>query len=77
MRVRKFLFIDLQIANPQNANPQSCWWASPQIANPQIFTIRQRELNIFLKKFPPFIAKLFKSQLQVCLAEFLFDKNLN
>jgi hypothetical protein len=37
----------------------------------KFFTIRQRELNIFLKKFPPFKAKLSKSQLQVCLTEFL------
>jgi hypothetical protein len=32
--------------------------------------IRQRELNIFLKKFPLFIAKLYESWQQVCFAEF-------
>jgi hypothetical protein len=46
-----------------------CWWASPQIANLQLF---QRESSFI--KFPPFMAKLSKSQLQVCLAEFFILK---
>jgi hypothetical protein len=54
-------------------NPQIANFVGEPIRKLQIrkfSTIRQRELNIFLKKCPPFIAKLSKSQLQVCLAEF-------
>jgi hypothetical protein len=43
----------------------------------KFFTIRQRELNIFLKKFPPFIAKLSKVNCRFVWQNFLFDKNLN
>jgi hypothetical protein len=53
----------------------------PQIANTQILLVSQsanlKSANFPQKKFPPFVAKLSKSQLQVCLAEFLFEKNLN
>jgi hypothetical protein len=59
---------------PQIANPQILLLASPQISIRKFSTIRQRELNSFLNKIPPFTAKLSKSRLQVCLAEFLFEK---
>jgi hypothetical protein len=52
-----------QIANPQIAKPQ--------ISNLQVFHHKTESLFF---KFPPFIAKLFKSWLQVCLAEFFFIK---
>jgi hypothetical protein len=65
MRVRKFLFIDRKL--------QIRKFVGDPVRKLQIrkfSTIRQRELNIFLKKIPPFMAKLSKNQLQVCLAEF-------
>jgi hypothetical protein len=68
-KFRKFLrYASLQISFDGSAN-----FVVKPVRKLQIHkfsTVRQRELNIFLKNFPPFIAKLSKSQLQVCLAEF-------
>ncbi len=42
-----------------------------QIANFVSEPVRKLQIcKVFLKKFPPFIAKLSKSCLEVCLAEF-------
>ncbi len=73
-QIRKFLrYASPQISFHWSSNYKSANFVGEPVRKLQIrkfFTIREKELNIFLKKFPPFIAKLSKSQLQVCLAEF-------
>jgi hypothetical protein len=50
-----------------------CRWASPLIANPQIFHHKTERMKHLFSKFPHFTAKLSKSRLLVCLAKF-FNK---
>jgi hypothetical protein len=68
MRVLKFLFIDPQIANRQIANPQILLVSQFANCKSQIFHYKTERIKHLFKKIPPFIAKLSKSQLQVCLA---------
>ncbi len=70
MRVRKFLLIDLQIAN----------FVSEPVRKLQIrkfSTTRQRELNIFLKSCLPLQQNYLKVMQMFVWQNFLFDKNLN
>ncbi len=53
-----------------------CWWASLQIANPQIFPHKTEKIKHLFTKFPPTIVYL-KVSWRFVWQNFLFDKNLN
>jgi hypothetical protein len=67
MQVWKFQIRKFLLFNPKIANPQISGWAFPQIAD------RESE-NIYIQKFPLFIANLPTNRPLVCLAEIFICK---